>query len=80
MTSPRELTVFTGGTVLTGDRRRPRARAVAVAGGRVVALDDDAVALRSEAGEVVDLAGRSLVPGFRDGHLHPLWGGTELLV
>ena len=25
-----------------------------------------------------DLAGGCLVPGFRDGHAHPLWGGLEL--
>lgn len=50
-----------------------------MAGGRVVALDDEAVERASSGAEVVDLAGRCLVPGFRDGHMHPLWGGAELL-
>jgi len=70
---------FAGGTVLTGDPRRPRVDAVAVAGGRVVALGAEARDRVGVGVEVVDLAGRSLVPGFRDGHLHPLWGGTALL-
>jgi predicted amidohydrolase YtcJ len=28
--------------------------------------------------DVVDLDGGALLPGFRDGHAHPLWGGIEL--
>lgn len=71
--------VFVGGTVLTGDPRGPRTDAVAVAGGRVVALGGDARERAGAGVEVIDLAGRSLVPGFRDGHLHPLWGGAALL-
>jgi predicted amidohydrolase YtcJ len=63
--------------VLTADGARPRAWAVAVEGGRIVGLDDDAVDGGRPA-EIVDLAGRCLVPGFGDGHIHPLWGGAEL--
>ncbi len=59
----------------TGDRTT----AVAVAGGRIVALDREALDRRGPATEVVDLAGRTLLPGFRDGHLHPLAGGVESL-
>jgi predicted amidohydrolase YtcJ len=70
--------LLTGGTILTGDPARPRAGAVAVAGGRVVALDDEARARHRPGDEVVDLAGGCLVPGFHDGHVHPLWGGTGL--
>jgi predicted amidohydrolase YtcJ len=73
-----QRTVFRGGPVLTADPDRPRAHAVAVEAGSVVALDDEAVDGARAGDDVVDLAGRCLVPGFGDGHIHPLWGGAEL--
>jgi len=53
--------------------------AVAVAGDRIVALGADARDLRGSGTEVVALRAGSLLPGFRDGHLHPLNGGAESL-
>ncbi len=73
---PSTRLLFAGGTVLTCDPARPRAAAVAVEGGRFVALDGEALASSARR---IDLAGRTLVPGFRDGHIHPLWGGAQLL-
>jgi len=70
--------VFRGGVVLTGVPSAPRARAAAVSGGQVVAVDDVALDLAGAAREVVDLEGGALLPGFGDGHAHPLWGGLEL--
>ena len=70
--------VFHGGVVLTGVPSAPRARAAAVNGGTVVAVDEDALDLLDAADEVVDLEGGALLPGFGDGHAHPLWGGVEL--
>jgi predicted amidohydrolase YtcJ len=66
------------GTVLTLDAVGTRARGVAVRDGVVVALDEDALALAPHAGQVVDLEGGAVLPGFGDGHVHPLWGGVEL--
>jgi predicted amidohydrolase YtcJ len=71
-------TVFRGGPVLTADPAHPRAWAVAVEDGRIEGLDDEAVDGARPDDHVVDLAGRCLVPGFGDGHIHPLWGGAEL--
>jgi predicted amidohydrolase YtcJ len=71
--------VLAGGTVLTGDHSRPLTDAVAVADGRVVALGDEARQREARAARTVDLAGRTLLPGFRDGHVHPLHAGEELL-
>lgn len=70
--------VLLGGTVRTLDAAGTRARAVAVHDGVLVALDTDALALADGAREVVDLEGGALLPGFGDGHVHPLWGGVEL--
>ena len=66
------------GSVRTGDPVAPRVRGVAVHGGVVVALDEDALDLAPSAGTTVDLGGGTLLPGFGDGHVHPLWGGVEM--
>ncbi|MEU9451030.1 amidohydrolase [Streptomyces sp. NPDC048277] len=70
--------LFTGGPVLTPEGRT--ATAVAVTGERVSAVGS-AEELRELAGprtEVVDLAGRLLLPGFQDAHVHPVPAGLEL--
>ncbi len=72
--------VFTGGPVFTADAVRSRASSVAVSKGRIVAVGghdvDDLIGPRTE---VIDLAGRMLLPGFQDAHVHPVWGGLDML-
>ncbi|MEU7563769.1 amidohydrolase [Streptomyces eurythermus] len=71
--------VFTGGPVHTGSSARSRATTVAVRGERIVAVGHDEVReLIGPRTEVVDLAGRLLVPGFQDTHAHPVGGGLEM--
>ncbi|MFN2322356.1 MAG: amidohydrolase [Trueperaceae bacterium] len=72
--------LFRNGTVLTMDAARPRAQAVAVAHGRVLAVGDDAelAALHGPRTRVVDLAGRTLLPGFHDAHDHMIGFGMQL--
>lgn len=64
--------VVRGGSILTGDPRAPVTGALAAAGGRVVALGDEAEALakRCPVGQVIDLAGGCAVPGLTDAHAH----------
>ena len=79
MTSPSADLLFTGGPVLTMDPARSRATALAVRGGRIIAVGHDEV--RELAGprtEIVDLRGRPLLPGFQDAHIHAVAGGVEL--
>jgi len=71
--------VFTGGPVFTADTVRSRTDAVAVRGGRIVAVGGDLGELIGPATEVVDLGGRMLLPGFQDAHAHPVWGGLDML-
>ncbi|WP_063736259.1 amidohydrolase [Streptomyces sp. RTd22] len=71
--------VFTNGPVHTVDPAHGRATAVAVRGERVVAVGREEVHdLIGPGTEVVDLAGRLLLPGFQDAHVHPLGAGIEL--
>jgi predicted amidohydrolase YtcJ len=66
--------------VLTMDPARPRATAVAVAGGRIAGVGDDASELAGGvgAGHVLDLKGATLIPGFHDAHNHMIAFGLSL--
>ncbi len=72
--------VLTGGAVYTVDAARSWAEAVAVADGRIVFVGSAAGARGwiGEATQVIELAGRMLLPGFQDAHVHPLSAGIEL--
>jgi predicted amidohydrolase YtcJ len=73
--------VLTGGHVHTVDPALPRAEAVAVAGERIAFVGSARVAAAwiGPRTRVVDLAGRLLLPGFQDAHVHPVYGGMDLL-
>lgn len=68
----RTTLILTGAEVWTGDDQRPRARAVALAGDRVLAVGaaDEVLRYRNEATRVLELGGRFVVPGFIDNHTH----------
>jgi predicted amidohydrolase YtcJ len=64
-------------TVLTVDRAFTTADAVAVTGDRITAVGESAK-LRARAGpktRVLDLTGRTVIPGLMDNHLHSAGGG-----
>jgi hypothetical protein len=73
--------VFVNGAVYTVDAARRWARAVAVADGRISAVgtDDDVRELIGPNTEVIDLAGKMLLPGFQDAHNHPPAAGIDML-
>ena len=62
--------------VLTMDRDRPRASTVAIARGRIEALDASSGVPAS--GRVVDLRGATVLPGFHDAHNHMVGFGMSL--
>ncbi|WOX14543.1 amidohydrolase [Streptomyces sp. N50] len=69
--------LFTNGPVLTPEGRT--ATAVAVTGDRITAVGRAEVhELAGPHTQVVDLAGRLLLPGFQDAHVHPVPAGLEL--
>jgi predicted amidohydrolase YtcJ len=71
--------VFLGNawTAARGQTRPEVTHAVAVAGGRIVAVGDAAAALAAGAAEVVEVQDGLLLPGFGDGHAHPVFAGLE---
>jgi hypothetical protein len=66
--------------VRTMDPARPRAAAVAVTGGRITEVGDDAAALAAgtRPANVIDLKGATLIPGFHDAHNHMIGYGLSL--
>ena len=73
--------IYTGGDIWTGEPNAPRARAVAVAQGRIlmVGTSEQALEFRAPKTRVVDLHGRFMMPGFVDSHTHFLEAGESLL-
>src|ERR1700729_2635018 len=62
--------------VLTMDPGRTAASAVAVAGGRIVGIYDGEPDVTAK--HVIDLRGRTLIPGFHDAHNHMIGFGLSL--
>ncbi|MCC6777001.1 MAG: amidohydrolase [Hyphomicrobiales bacterium] len=69
--------IFTNGKVVTLDARSTVASALAVTGGIISAVGDDAgVSKLAGPGSIrVDLGGRTVVPGLIDSHIHALRSG-----
>ena len=70
--------VVTNGKIITVDERFTIAEAVAVAGERIVAVGTNAeiAALGGPDTMVIDAAGRAVIPGIIDNHMHLLRAGT----
>lgn len=71
--------IFTGGLLLTMDPAQPRATAMAIASGRIVAVgsDTDMLALSGPGTRHERLHGRFVMPGLVDSHVHAIWGGLR---
>ena len=70
--------ILTGGAVRTANRAQPTAEALAIRGGRVLAVgsEDDVLAHRDDRTTVRDLAGAAVYPGFVDVHNHHAVAGV----
>jgi len=67
------------GRLATLDERRPLASAAAISNGRFVAVGTDAevMAYQGEKTQVIDVGGRTVIPGLNDSHMHPIRGGLN---
>jgi predicted amidohydrolase YtcJ len=68
-----------GGKIITMDVGYPTATAVAIRGGRIVAVgeDQDVRAVEVPGAELIDLGGRTVLPGLVDSHVHALDTGLQ---
>jgi predicted amidohydrolase YtcJ len=70
--------VLHNGNVWTVNAREPRAQAVAISRGRILALgsDADVLHLATATAKKIDLGGATVLPGFIDAHSHPAQAGV----
>jgi len=74
-------TVFWHGHIITLDPARPTAQALAVWGGKIIAVgsDEDLHPLIGRGTKTIDLQGCTVIPGFHDAHCHILLFGLGLV-
>ncbi len=65
--------IFHNGTILTVDKNMTEAEAVAVKDGRILGVGStvEIFRYRSNTTRMIDLGGKTLMPGFVEGHSHP---------
>jgi predicted amidohydrolase YtcJ len=66
--------ILHNGKVVTVDAKDTIAQAIAIGGGKILAVGDDGAALklRGPKTEVIDLGGKTVLPGLIDSHVHPM--------
>ena len=71
--------ILINGCFNTIDREQPQASAVAIQDGRFLAVGDTDYVMRHrrDGSQVIDLNGRTVVPGLNDSHLHLIRGGLN---
>ena len=73
-------TIVLHGRVYTGNAKQPWVQAVAIRGAKIVAVGSDAEIekMRAVGSKVIDAAGRIVLPGFADSHIHFMDGSLSL--
>jgi len=73
--------IWSGGPIYTMNDKAMRAEAIAVAGGKILAVGrrSAVMKLKGPNTQLVDLKGRTLIPGFVDAHGHIVFGGLQAL-
>jgi predicted amidohydrolase YtcJ len=76
---PPATSILTGGRIATLDPSRPFVEAVAVRDGRVLVTGaaKDVMARKGPETRVIDLRGRTAIPGLCDSHIHVIRGGLN---
>lgn len=75
------VTLFYDAHVFTAEYQHPYAEAVAIRGGRILAVGayDEVARAAGSTARRVDLHGAFLMPGMIDAHAHPIAGGVTLI-
>ncbi|MGG7554175.1 amidohydrolase [Pseudomonas sp. ES3] len=72
--------VLINGKIFTADRSQPKVQALAVQDGKVlkVGSNEQIKTLIEPGTKVIDLGGKTLMPGLIDSHSHAIFGGLEM--
>ena len=73
--------IYTGGDIVTVNELQPSAEAVAVRGGKIAAVGyrDEIMKLKGPKTKVIDLGGKTMIPGLIDAHGHVYLTGIQAL-
>ncbi len=80
MAQPSIDLILVNGKIWTVNPKQPEVEAIAISGNRIAAVGSTAsvTALKQSNTRVIDLAGKRVVPGFNDAHVHFFDGGSNL--
>ncbi len=72
--------IFANGNVITLDPSKPRAEAIAVRDGRIIGVgtNEEILSVAGKNAKVIDLEGKTVLPGFADSHVHLIEYGLML--
>lgn len=73
--------IYHNGVILTVNDALPKAEAVAIGNGKILAVGTTDVVLKTkgDSTKLIDLKGRTMLPGFVDAHGHVMGGGLQAL-
>src|SRR4030095_15253091 len=73
--------ILYNGNIFTVNPKEPTAQAVAIAGGRLMAVGNNADILKMASAKTkkIDLGYKTVLPGFIDAHTHPAYSGIKHL-
>lgn len=74
-------TLLIHGHIYTGNPKQPWVQALAISGTRIdaVGTDQEILPRKRAQTKIIDLQGRTVIPGISDSHVHMWFGGLELL-
>ncbi|WP_392563901.1 amidohydrolase [Orbus wheelerorum] len=72
--------VYINGYIYTADSKNTVCEAIAIADGYIIACGSTSQikSLVNQDTDIIDLQGKTMLPGIIDAHLHPFWGGMQL--
>ena len=70
--------IYFNASIWTADTAQPWADAIAIKGNKIIYTGKDYQTFKGSSTELIDMAGRMVVPGFIDNHTHFLSGGYNL--
>jgi len=72
--------IFVNGNVITLDPSKPKAEAIAIRDGKIIGVGTNKkmISVTGKNAKVIDLKGRTILPGFADSHIHLIAYGLML--
>lgn len=73
--------ILINGNIITMETELPKATALAIKGNKLIYIgnDRDTTELKGTSTEIIDLEGKTVIPGFIESHAHPLLYAKQLL-